>query len=220
VLAGNVFVADARVDKAGTLVPDDAPIEVRGADHAFVSRGGVKLAGALDGFAVDVSGLVCLDLGASTGGFTDCLLQRGAAKVIAVDVGYGQLAHKLRVDPRVVVMERTNARTLMPDVLGGPVDLTVVDASFIGLDKLMPAVARCTRPGGALVALVKPQFEVGRELASRGKGVVRDEAVRSGAIASAAQAVADAGFEVLAQRDSALAGPKGNLEAFVHARRG
>jgi 23S rRNA (cytidine1920-2'-O)/16S rRNA (cytidine1409-2'-O)-methyltransferase len=219
VLAGQVFVAGARVDKAGTLVADDAPIDVRGADHAFVSRGGVKLAGALDAFEVAVAGLVCLDVGASTGGFTDCLLQRGAARVTAVDVGYGQLAHKLRVDPRVVVMERTNAKTLTPDAIGGPSDLTVVDASFIGLDKLMPAIARCTRSGGALVALVKPQFEVGRELASRGKGVVRDETVRAEAIASAARAVAEAGFELLAQRDSALAGPKGNLEAFVHARR-
>ena len=219
VLAGRVFVGGCRVDKAGTLVTEDASIEVHGADHAFVSRGGVKLSAALDAFELDVRDLVCLDLGASTGGFTDCLLQRGAARVTAVDVGYGQLAHKLRVDPRVVVMERTNARTLMPDGIGGPADLTVVDASFIGLDKLMPAVARCTRPGGALVALVKPQFEVGRELASRGKGVVRDEAVRGEAIASAARSVAEAGFEVLAQRDSALAGPKGNLEAFVHARR-
>jgi 23S rRNA (cytidine1920-2'-O)/16S rRNA (cytidine1409-2'-O)-methyltransferase len=219
VLAGQVFVAGARVDKAGALVAEDAAIEVRGADHAYVSRGGVKLAGALDGFGVEVAGLVCLDLGASTGGFTDCLLQRGAARVTAVDVGYGQLAHKLRVDPRVVVMERTNGRTLEPDAIGGPADLTVVDASFIGLDKLMPAIARCTRSGGALVALVKPQFEVGRAIASRSKGVVRDEATRAEAIAAAARSVAESGFELLAQRDSTLAGPKGNLEAFVHARR-
>ncbi|HEX3769466.1 MAG TPA: TlyA family RNA methyltransferase [Polyangiaceae bacterium] len=219
VLAGQVFVGGARVDKAGALVAEDADVEVRGADHAYVSRGGVKLAGALDGFGVRVEGLVCLDLGASTGGFTDCLLQRGAAKVTAVDVGYGQLAHKLRVDPRVVVMERTNARTLDPAAVGGPADLTVVDASFIGLDKLMPAIARCTRSGGALVALVKPQFEVGREVASRARGVVRDEEVRAGAIASAADAVAAAGFAVLGRRDSTLPGPKGNVEAFVHARR-
>jgi 23S rRNA (cytidine1920-2'-O)/16S rRNA (cytidine1409-2'-O)-methyltransferase len=219
VLAGEVFVAGVRVDKAGTLVPEDAPVEVRGADHAYVSRGGVKLAGALDAFALDVTGLRCLDLGASTGGFTDCLLQRGAATVVAVDVGYGQLAHKLRIDPRVVVMERTNARMLAISAIGGPADLTVVDASFIGLGALMPAIARCTRAGGSLVALVKPQFEVGRELASKGKGVVRDEGVRAGAIAGAVSAVAAAGFEVVAQFDSALPGPKGNREAFVHARR-
>jgi len=219
VLAGEVFVAGARVDKAGALVAEDAPVEVRAADHPYVSRGGVKLAGALDAFGLDVRGLRCLDLGASTGGFTDCLLQRGAAQVVAVDVGYGQLAHKLRVDARVVVRERTNARTLASDDVGGPVDLTVVDASFIGLAKLMPAVARCTRPGGDLIALVKPQFEVGREQASRGKGVVRDEAVRADAIAAAVEAVRDEGFEVLGQRDSVLSGPKGNREAFVHARR-
>jgi 23S rRNA (cytidine1920-2'-O)/16S rRNA (cytidine1409-2'-O)-methyltransferase len=219
VLAGEVFVAGARVDKAGTLVEEAAPVEVRAADHPYVSRGGVKLAGALDAFALDVTGLRCLDLGASTGGFTDCLLQRGAAHVVAVDVGYGQLAHKLRVDPRVTVMERTNARTLEPEAIGGAVDLTVVDASFIGVAKLLPAVARCTRPGGELVALVKPQFEVGREQASRGRGVVRDEALRADAISAAEQAVHDAGFDVEGRADSVLPGPKGNREAFVRARR-
>jgi 23S rRNA (cytidine1920-2'-O)/16S rRNA (cytidine1409-2'-O)-methyltransferase len=219
VLAGEVYVAGVRVEKAGTMVAEDAVIDVRGPDHAYVSRGGVKLAGALDAFGLDVRGMRCLDLGASTGGFTDCLLQRGAAQVTAVDVGYGQLAHKLRVDPRVVVMERTNARTLTPEGAGGTADLTVVDASFIGLDKLMPAIALCTRVGGSLVALVKPQFEVGREAASRGKGVIRDEAVRAGAIRGAAEAVERAGFAIVAQCDSALPGPKGNREAFVHARR-
>ncbi|MGD0524464.1 MAG: TlyA family RNA methyltransferase [Polyangiaceae bacterium] len=219
VLAGEVFVAGARVDKAGTLVDAEAAVEVRAPDHAYVSRGGVKLAGALDVFALDVAGMSCIDLGASTGGFTDCLLQRGAARVVAVDVGYGQLAHKLRVDPRVVVMERTNARTLDAAAVGGAADLTVVDASFIGLAKLLPAVARCTRAGGDLVALVKPQFEVGREQASRGKGVVRDESVRADVLDAVTQDVADAGFDVIARCDSVLAGPKGNREAFVHARR-
>jgi 23S rRNA (cytidine1920-2'-O)/16S rRNA (cytidine1409-2'-O)-methyltransferase len=219
VLAGEVTVAGVRVDKAGTLVAGDAAVEVRAADHPYVSRGGVKLAGALDAFGMDVAGRSCLDLGASTGGFTDCLLQRGAARVVAVDVGYGQLAHKLRTDPRVVVMERTNARTLTPQAAGGLADLTVVDASFIGLAKLMDAIAKCTRPGGELLALVKPQFEVGRAEASRGRGVVRDEGVRSEAIEAAAREVRAAGFEVLGQTDSALPGPKGNREAFVHARR-
>jgi 23S rRNA (cytidine1920-2'-O)/16S rRNA (cytidine1409-2'-O)-methyltransferase len=219
VLAGEVTVAGVRVDKAGTLVAADAAVEVRAADHPYVSRGGVKLAGALDAFGVDIAGRSCLDLGASTGGFTDCLLQRGAARVIAVDVGYGQLAHKLRTDPRVVVMERTNARTLTPEAAGGLADLTVVDASFIGLAKLIDAIARCTRPGGELLALVKPQFEVGRAEASRGRGVVRDEGVRGEAIEAAIEQVRAAGFEVLGQRDSVLPGPKGNREAFVHARR-
>jgi 23S rRNA (cytidine1920-2'-O)/16S rRNA (cytidine1409-2'-O)-methyltransferase len=179
----------------------------------------VKLDGALQAFDLDVRGALCLDLGASTGGFTDCLLQRGARRVVAVDVGYGQLAHKLRSDPRVVVMERTNARTLTADDVGGAVDLTVVDASFIGIAKLMPAAARCTRPGGELVALVKPQFEVGRLHASRGKGVVRDERLRSDAVATAVHSIGAAGFDVLDQRDSVLAGPKGNVEVFVRARR-
>jgi 23S rRNA (cytidine1920-2'-O)/16S rRNA (cytidine1409-2'-O)-methyltransferase len=218
VLAGEVFVGGARVDKAGALVDPGASVEVRATVQPYVSRGGAKLAGALDAFALEVAGRRCLDLGASTGGFTDCLLQRGAAHVVAVDVGYGQLAHKLRVDPRVTVMERTNARTLHPEAIGGRADLTVVDASFIGVAKLMPAIARCTRPLGDLVALVKPQFEVGRVEASRGRGVVRDEAVRAEAIAAAEQAVAAAGFDVLARSDSVLHGPKGNREAFVHAR--
>ncbi len=219
ILSGEVFVAGARVEKAGSLVADDAPIEVRRAAHPYVSRGGVKLAAALDEFDLDVRHLVCLDLGASTGGFTDCLLQRGAAKVVAVDVGYGQLAHRLRVDPRVVVMERTNARTLTPAVIGLQADLTVVDASFIGIGKLTSAIARCTREGGELVALIKPQFEVGREQASRGRGVVRDDASRSEAVARARQDIRSAGFEILMQRESALRGPKGNREEFVRARR-
>jgi len=219
VLAGDVYVRGARVDKAGTLVAPDAEVEVRTSRNPYVSRGGIKLAGALEAFGIDPSGLRCLDLGASTGGFTDCLLQRGAARVVAVDVGYGQLAQKLRDDPRVVVMERTNARDLDAPDVGGAADLTVVDVSFIGLGKLAAAIARCTREGGQLVALVKPQFEVGREQASRGRGVVRDEALRSEAIAAAAESIRTAGFELLGQADSTLPGPKGNLEAFVHARR-
>jgi len=219
VLAGEVSVNGSRVDKAGTLVAVDAAVEVRAPDHPYVSRGGVKLAGALEAFGIDVRGLSCLDLGASTGGFTDCLLQRGASRVVAVDVGYGQLAHALRVDPRVVVLERTNARTLEPQAAGGAADLTVVDASFIGLGKLAAAIARCTREGGALVALVKPQFEVGREQASRGRGVVRDEDVRAGAIDAAVAELVAAGFQRLGVVDSVLPGPRGNLEAFVHARR-
>jgi 23S rRNA (cytidine1920-2'-O)/16S rRNA (cytidine1409-2'-O)-methyltransferase len=219
VLAGKVYVGEQRVDKAGALLADDAAIMLRAEDHPYVSRGGVKLAGALDTFGVDASGKRCIDLGASTGGFTDCLLQRGAVSVAAVDVGYGQLAHKLRTDPRVLVLERTNAKTLEPSQVGGLADLVVVDASFIGLGKLLPAVARCLAAGGELVALVKPQFEVGREEAARSKGVVRDPEVRARAIAGAEDDVKAAGLALIATCDSTLEGPKGNLEAFVHARK-
>jgi 23S rRNA (cytidine1920-2'-O)/16S rRNA (cytidine1409-2'-O)-methyltransferase len=217
VLAGKVYVGEMRIDKAGALLPEDAEILLRTEDHPYVSRGGVKLAGALDTFGVDPRGKRCIDLGASTGGFTDCLLQRGAASVAAVDVGYGQLAHMLRVDPRVLVLERTNAKTLEPEHVGGLADLVVVDASFIGLGKLLPAVVRCLAPGGELVALVKPQFEVGRDEARRGKGVVRDPEVRARAIAGATDDVIAAGLVVVAACDSTLEGPKGNREAFVHA---
>lgn len=219
VLAGKVYVGETRIDKAGALVAEDAPITVRGEDHPYVSRGGVKLAGALDTFGVDPRGKRCIDLGASTGGFTDCLLQRGAASVAAVDVGYGQLAHKLRTDPRVLVLERTNARTLEPAQVGGAADLVVVDASFIGLAKLLPAAFACLAPRGELVALVKPQFEVGREEASRTKGVVRDPEVRARAIEGAVKDAEEVGLEVLGTCDSALEGPKGNREAFLHARK-
>lgn len=219
ILAGKVFVGETKIDKAGALLAADANIVVRGEDHPYVSRGGVKLAGALDAFGVDPKGKRCLDLGASTGGFTDCLLQRGALSVAAVDVGYGQLAHSLRTDPRVLVLERTNAKTLETSHIGGACDLVVVDASFIGLGKLAAAIARCTKPGGELVALVKPQFEVGREEASKTRGVVRDPELRARAIDSAIAEVKDAGFEILGNADCVIEGPKGNLEAFVHARR-
>ncbi len=219
ILAGVVRVDGERVDKAGTLIAEEAEVRLQGEPLPYVSRGGVKLAGALDAFHVDPRGLRCLDVGASTGGFTDCLLQRGAARVVAVDVGYGQLAHKLRIDPRVAVLERTNARTLTPETIDGPVDLGVVDASFIGLEKLLGALHVCTRVGGDLVALIKPQFEVGREEASRARGVIRDEAVRERAIARALEHVMAAGFTVLSHVDCVIPGPKGNREAFVHARR-
>jgi 23S rRNA (cytidine1920-2'-O)/16S rRNA (cytidine1409-2'-O)-methyltransferase len=217
VLAGEVFVAGVRVDKGGTLVAQDAVVHVSGPDHPYVSRGGVKLAGALDAFRIGVRGLKCLDLGASTGGFTDCLLQRGAARVVAVDVGYGQLAHKLRTDPRVVVMERTNARSLTAEAIDGAADITVVDASFIGIHSLMSAIVRSTLSDGQLLALIKPQFEVGRDIATRGKGVVRDEPVRRAAVESAIESVRAAGFVIQGQHDSVLAGPKGNREVFVYA---
>lgn len=221
ILAGQVHTPSARVDKPGALLPGDAEIAVRGGPR-FVSRGGDKLDGALaalEGQGLDVRGLACADIGASTGGFTDCLLQRGAARVVAIDVGRGQLAHRLREDPRVTVMEGTNARDLSAETLPFAIDLVVVDASFIGLGGLAPAIARVARPGGELVALVKPQFEAGREAARRGRGVIRDEETRLAAIGSAREALVAAGFEVRAEVDSPLRGPKGNLERFIWARR-
>jgi 23S rRNA (cytidine1920-2'-O)/16S rRNA (cytidine1409-2'-O)-methyltransferase len=217
IMAGEVTSGDHRLDKPGALLAPDAPLAVAPRPR-FVSRGGDKLDFALGALGVDVTGLVCLDVGASTGGFTDCLLQRSAARVYTVDVGYGQLADKLRRDPRVDVRERVNAREIQPADFDPAPDLVVVDASFIGLGKLLPAIARVLRPDGALVALVKPQFEAGREAASRGHGVIRDEETRLEAIAQARRAVEDAGFTVLGEIDSAVHGPKGNVERFVHAR--
>jgi 23S rRNA (cytidine1920-2'-O)/16S rRNA (cytidine1409-2'-O)-methyltransferase len=219
ILAGKVYVGEVRIDKPGSMLSEEATLSVRGEDHPYVSRGGVKLAGALDAFGIDPRGKRCLDLGASTGGFTDCLLQRGAASVVAVDVGYGQLAHSLRVDPRVRVLERTNARDLEPDAIGGRSEIVVVDASFIGVGKLLDAIARCIEPAGELVALVKPQFEVGRDEASKTRGVVRDPALRQRAVEGALEEIRAAGFEIVATADSVLPGPKGNVEAFVYARR-
>jgi 23S rRNA (cytidine1920-2'-O)/16S rRNA (cytidine1409-2'-O)-methyltransferase len=221
IMAGDVRIGEARVDKPGAVLPLDAAIVV--VDRArFVSRGGDKLDHAVEALlasGLDVKGRRCIDVGASTGGFTDCLLQRGAAHVTAVDVGYGQLAPKLRADARVTSLERVNARDLEPGAIGGAVDLAVVDASFIGLGKLAPALARLVRPGGELVALVKPQFEAGREAVSRGRGVIRDEAVRLEAIAGARIALENEGFEIVSEVDSAVRGPKGNLERFLYARR-
>ncbi|MCE7894797.1 MAG: TlyA family RNA methyltransferase, partial [Sorangiineae bacterium PRO1] len=176
ILAGRVFSGERRVEKAGELLADDAELQVRGAPR-FVSRGGDKLEGALTELAVDVADQVVLDIGASTGGFTDCVLQHGASRVYAVDVGHGQLAQKLRADPRVVVMERTNARHLSAASFPEPIGLVVVDASFIGIEKLMPAISAILPRAGRLLALVKPQFEAGRDAARRARGVIRDPEV-------------------------------------------
>jgi 23S rRNA (cytidine1920-2'-O)/16S rRNA (cytidine1409-2'-O)-methyltransferase len=218
IMAGEVRSADRRIEKPGALLAGDAPLEVA-ARPRFVSRGGDKLDFALEALHVQVDGRVCLDVGASTGGFTDCLLQRGAARVYAVDVGYGQLAEKLRKDPRVDMRERVNARDLTEADFETLPSLVVVDASFIGLGKLIAPIARVIAPGGELCALVKPQFEAGREAVSRGKGVIRDEETRLAAIAEARASVVEAGFEVLGEVDSAVHGPKGNVERFVRARR-
>ena len=221
IMAGDVMSGDRRVEKPGVKIAEDAPLALT-ARARFVSRGGDKLDHAVVAFTplgLEIKGKSCLDVGASTGGFTDCLLQRGAARVVAVDVGYGQLAQKLRDDPRVDVRERVNARELDPSTLSSPPELVVVDASFIGIGKLMGAIAGLLPEGGELVALVKPQFEAGREAVSKGRGVIRDPEIRSAAIAAARADIEAAGFTVVGDVDSAVPGPKGNVEHFVYARR-
>lgn len=214
VLAGEVFVDGERVDKAGALVDVDAEVTLRGRSP-YVSRGGEKLAHALDAFHVTVQGRVCLDVGASTGGFTDCLLQRGAARVYAVDVGTGQLDSRLRRDPRVVVMENTNARALDPRLFPEPPTLAVVDVSFISLEKVLPGVWGVLAPRAEVVMLIKPQFEVGRELVGKG-GVVRDPALHRQVVARLARFSVLRGWHVLGVTASPLRGPKGNREFFLH----
>tara|TARA_B100001750_G_scaffold214069_1_gene196994 strand:+ start:323 stop:1075 length:753 start_codon:yes stop_codon:yes gene_type:complete len=217
ILAGQVYVGQQKVAKAGDRLPPEAELSVRG-QMPYVSRGGLKLEAALDALGVVSEGRVVADFGASTGGFTDCLLQRGAIRSYAIDVGYGQLHHKLRTDERVVVMERVNARNLETGDLPEPVDLVVIDASFIGLEKLLPAAFALLGPGGEVLAMVKPQFQVGREKLGKG-GVVRDDALREEAIQDVADAAIALGFEELGRADAGVAGPKGNREVFLWLRR-
>ncbi len=220
ILAGLVSAAGRRVDKAGTPLAAEADLEVRGRDHPWASRGGVKLAHGLDHFALDPAGLAALDIGASTGGFTDVLLARGARRVYAVDVGHGQLAWKLRQDPRVVVLERTNARHLTRAEIPEPIDIVTCDASFIGLATVLPAALALTAEAAALMALVKPQFEAGREHVGKG-GVVRDPAVHRAVCERAAAWVgAQPGWTVVGIVESPILGPEGNREFLLHARRG
>jgi 23S rRNA (cytidine1920-2'-O)/16S rRNA (cytidine1409-2'-O)-methyltransferase len=218
ILAGKVYSGTLRIEKAGQAIAADAPLEVRGQDHPWVSRGGVKLAHALDHFGLSPEGRVCLDIGASTGGFTDVLLSRGAARVHAVDVGHGQLAWKLRSDPRVVVLERVNARHLGAEQVPEQADALVCDASFIGLRTVLPAPLALLAPGAWAVALIKPQFEAGPEAVGKG-GVVRDPAVH--------RAVCDAvtawwaglpGWRVIGVEPSPITGPEGNREFLIAAR--
>ena len=215
-MAGAVFSGEKKIAKAGELLVEDAPIEVRGKDHPWVSRGGIKLDHGLTHFAFDVSGAVALDVGSSTGGFTDVLLSRGAAKVYAVDVGTNQLAWKLRQDPRVVVHEQTNARMLDGAIVPEPVDVVVCDASFISLDKVLPAALSLAGSGAKLVALVKPQFEAGRDEVGKG-GVVRDSAVHQRVCEDAAAWVETQGWRVLAVTESPITGPEGNVEFLLGA---
>ncbi len=230
VMAGVVEVEGRRVDKPGTAVAGDARLAVLAPREPYVSRAGRKLAHALDHFGVDPAGWVCMDVGASTGGFTDCLLQRGAARVYAIDVGYGQLDQRLRQDPRVVVMERVNARHLAPAALPEPCRLATLDLSFISLLKVVPAILPHLAPGGLLLPLVKPQFEAGRGAVGKG-GILRDEALRAEVVRSTAAALAGLGrsepgakafapwLELLGICDSEVAGAGGNREAFALLRK-
>ncbi len=214
--AGRVLVDGERVEKPGTPVRSEAEVRLRGARRRFASRGGEKLAGALEDLGLDPAGMRCLDVGASTGGFTDCLLQAGAHHVVAVDVGYGQLDSALRADSRVTVLERCNARHLDRDALPAPINLVTADVSFISLRLLLPAFARAA-PGAQLLLLVKPQFEVGREQVGKG-GVVRDDALRAAALESVKSRAAELGYASLGKVESRLSGPKGNREIFLWLR--
>jgi 23S rRNA (cytidine1920-2'-O)/16S rRNA (cytidine1409-2'-O)-methyltransferase len=217
ILAGKVFSAERRIAKAGETLAADAPLEVRGQDHPWVSRGGIKLAHALMHFGLSPAGRICLDIGASTGGFTDVLLAHGAARVHAVDVGHGQLAWKLRTDARVVVHEKTNARYLTRDIVPEPVNALVCDASFIGLGTVLPAALALCAPGAWAVALIKPQFEAGRAQVG-GRGVVRDAAVRAGVCQKIERWwAALPGWRVLGVRESPITGPEGNVEYLIAA---
>ena len=216
VMAGLVFVGETRVAKPGQLLPAAATLSVRGQDHPWVSRGGLKLAHGLAAFAIDPTALVCLDIGASTGGFTDVLLSGGAARVYAVDVGQGQLAWKLRQDPRVVVLEKTNARHLDRAQIPEPIDLVVCDASFISLTLVLPASLALARPGARLVALIKPQFEVGKGEVGKG-GVVRDPAQHEAVCAKIRLWLEEQGWRVLGIAESPITGPEGNREFLIAA---
>jgi 23S rRNA (cytidine1920-2'-O)/16S rRNA (cytidine1409-2'-O)-methyltransferase len=218
ILAGLVYAGERRIDKSGESVSDETEIAVRGRDHPWVSRGGIKLEHALEHFAIDVSELVALDIGASTGGFVDVLLTRGAARVYAVDVGRGQLAWKLRQDPRVAVHEGVNARYLTDAEIPEPVDIVTCDASFIGLARVLPAALALAKPHALLVALVKPQFEAGPRAVGKG-GVVRDPEVHRAVCETAAAWVASQGWAVVGITDSPITGPAGNKEFLLYARK-
>ncbi len=218
ILAAKVVVGDHTIDKAGAQVAGDAEVRLKGEDIPYVSRGGLKLEKGLDSFAIEVEGRIAIDVGASTGGFTDCLLQRGAARVYAVDVGYGQLAWKLREEPRVVNLERTNIRDLHPADLHQPPSLAVIDASFISLDKVLPATLALLGGEAEVVALIKPQFEVGRGEVGKG-GVVRDARKHEEVVERIRELAAALGCQVLGVAESPILGPKGNKEFLIHLRR-
>ena len=216
IMAGAVFSGERKLAKPGDMLADDAPLDVRGKEHPWVSRGGIKLDHGLAHFGFDVTGAVALDVGSSTGGFTDVLLSRGAAKVYAVDVGTNQLAWKLRQDPRVVVHEQTNARFLTEEIIAEPVDIVVCDASFISLAKVLECPLELARAGAKLVALVKPQFEAGRDEVGK-RGVVRDPEVHERVCAEAREWVESRGWTVLGVTRSPITGPEGNVEFLLGA---
>ena len=215
IMSGLVFVDGQRVDKAGTAIPNDAQVEVRGNTLRYVSRGGLKLEKAMTTFGLRLDGCVCADIGASTGGFTDCMLQNGAKKVYSVDVGYGQFAWKLRQDPRVVCMEKTNIRYVTPEDIDDVLDFASVDVSFISLTKVLPAAYALLKDGGQMVCLIKPQFEAGREKVGK-KGVVRDKAVHEEVIERIITFALENGFSVHHLEYSPIKGPEGNIEYLVH----
>ena len=217
IMAGKILVNKQPVDKAGFLVGQDDGIELKGKDIPYVSRGGLKLEGALQALGVNLDGSVCLDVGASTGGFTDCLLQNGAARVYAVDVGYGQLAWKLRQDPRVVVIERTNIRHMSAESVPESVDIATIDVSFISLKIVVPAVIAFLKNGARILALIKPQFEVGKDQVGKG-GVVRDAALHTRVIQSLSAFFVESGFSCETIIPSPILGPKGNREFFILLR--
>lgn len=211
IMAGVVYANGSRVEKAGTMVAEDAELEVREDPVPFVSRGGLKLLKAVEVFPIDLNGRVCIDIGASTGGFTDCMLQHGAEYVYAVDVGYGQLDWSLRNDPRVKVMERTNARYMEPAWFERPFSFASIDVSFISLNKILPALINCLVPGGETVALIKPQFEAGKSEVGK-NGVVRDAKVHKAVCERVIAEAFDAGWSVRGLSYSPITGPKGNIE--------
>ena len=215
IMSGQVYVDGQKADKAGAAFTDEAQLEVRGSACPYVSRGGLKLEKALTAFGVNPAGMVCSDSGASTGGFTDCLLQHGAKKVFAIDVGYGQLAWSVRSDSRVIVMERTNIRYVTPEDLGEPLDLSVVDVSFISLKLVLPVIRRLLKPNGQVLCLIKPQFEAGKDLVGK-KGVVRDPAVHRQVLEDFAALAGSLEFALLDMTFSPVKGPDGNVEFLAH----
>ena len=218
IMSGVVYVNGQRADKPGAQVAPDAKIEVRGNTLPYVSRGGLKLEKALRDFGIDPNGWVCSDSGASTGGFTDCLLQKGAKKVFAIDVGYGQLAWSIRTDERVVCMERTNIRYVKPEDLGEPLDLSVVDVSFISLKLVLPVIKTLLKPTGQVLCLIKPQFEAGRDKVGK-KGVVREAATHLEVVERVIGMAIENGFSVLGLEFSPVKGPEGNIEYLLHLKK-
>lgn len=218
IMAGQILVNEQKIDKAGTLIDEGSKIRLLGEKLKYVSRGGLKLEKALDEFKIDPAGMICLDIGASTGGFTDCLLQRGAGKVYAVDVGYGQLDLKIRNNPKVVVIEKTNARYLRPEDIADKASLAVIDVSFISLAKILPAVFDLLAVGGQVAALVKPQFEAGKGQVGKG-GIVRDESTRREVLSRVIKEAEAIGFAFIASCDSPISGADGNKEFLIHLKR-